>query len=95
MRSALLLIAGVLLAAPLVQAAPKTGEEALAIDLSSLPGGVTLFLKCNAWAPGRDHTMTSCGTVSLWQQANPLPGLQSSIYSHGGKPWEPDAKLLG
>jgi hypothetical protein len=95
MRPIPLLLVSILIAVPLAQATPKSGEEALALDLSSLPGGVTLFLKCNGWLPGREHAWTNCGTVGLWEQTNPVPGLQTSIFSMDGKPWEPDARLLG
>lgn len=64
------------------------GEEAATIDLSAAQGG-TYFVKCSK---GRD--LTNCGLLSLWQQTNPVPGLQSSVLSSGDRPYDPDGKLL-
>lgn len=66
---------------------PK-GEEVLPIDLSSA-GGPTLFLKCS-----RNPSFTDCGIISIWQQTNPIPGLQTSVQTMYATPYHPDDNLL-
>ena len=92
MRLVLTTLAGLALlgVAGLSTAAPG-GEETLTLDLSAIPDGPTLFVKCST--PGKD--LRNCGFLSIWQQANIAPQLQSTVFSFGGKPHEPDAKLLG
>lgn len=80
----LLLGTGLATAGPLD---PK-GEEVLPLDLSSA-GGPTLFLKCS-----RTASFTDCGIISVWQQTNPLAGLQTSIYTYYGTPYHQDDNLL-
>lgn len=65
------------------------GEEAFALDLSAV-GGPTLFLKCSRGTSLTDN----CGIISIWQQANIIPGLQTSIYSYGATQYERDDNLL-
>lgn len=65
------------------------GEEALTLDLSVLPGGSTYFLKCS-----RGADLANCGLVSIWEQTNGHPGLQTSIFAYGGRPVDPDFSIL-
>jgi len=85
--SALLLVgvSGVALAGP-------GGDEAFTLDLTAIPGGPMLYLKCsNTGATlGKD-----CGMISIWQQTNGAERLQSNIFSFAGKPHPSDEKLLG
>lgn len=85
----MLIVSGILLMSGLVAAAPVTGEEALTLDLTSIPNGSMYYLKCS-----RSHSITDCGLVSLWEQTNGMPGLQTSIFAYGGHPRDPDAHLL-
>lgn len=91
MRLAYILVAGLLLLSSFASAGKTGGEEFLALDLSALPDGGTYFIHCS------NHKATGpmdCGFVSLWQQANELDGLQTSV-AFLGKQWDPDARLLG
>jgi hypothetical protein len=63
------------------------GEPAtIPIDLSAA-GGPTMWLRCSG------DSVQNCGIASLWLQTNGVKGLQTSIFAHGGRPWEPDTKL--
>ena len=70
-------------------AAPPRGDEDYTIDLSVIPGGPTLYLKCS-----RGDTLTDCGLVSIWQQSNGVPGLQTVTKMYGGAPKPQDTPLL-
>lgn len=99
MRLSYYLVAAALLAAPSFAIAGKTaGEEAVALDLSAIPGGPTLYLKCNAWTSSKssDHSWTNCGTVGIWQQSNLVGGLQTTMFPYGTpmRPWDPDTPIL-
>lgn len=69
--------------------AGAAGDQALTIDLSVVPGGSTYFLKCS-----RSNTLANCGLVSLWEQTNGHPELQAGVFVYGGRPIDPDLKLL-
>lgn len=88
MRLALTLAALILLSG-IALAGPTTGEETLALDLTSIPGGSTYFLKCS-----RSRDIANCGLVSIWQQTNGIVGLQTTKFSFGGKPRQADSPLL-
>lgn len=99
MRLVYLLVAALLLGLPNLAVAGKTqGEEALALDLSAIPGGPTLFVKCGSWTASKssEHTWQNCGALSLWQQSNLVGGLQSNVFPYGTpmRPWDPDTPLL-
>ena len=84
------LIATVLVLAGLGGAGLATaGEEAFSLDLRVLPGGSLYFVKCS-----RSASLADCGLISLWEQTNGHPGLQSTIYSTGNRAVEPDFELL-
>lgn len=83
--TALLLFSGVAIAGP------PPGEPAIPIDLTVIPGGPLLFLKCSR--SGDD--LTNCGLVSLWQQSNGAPGLQTIQMPFGGQARPRDTLLLG
>ncbi|HVM44507.1 MAG TPA: hypothetical protein VM582_01125 [Candidatus Thermoplasmatota archaeon] len=84
-----LLVSGVLLLGGLATASPTKGEQTLTLDLSSIPGGSTYFIKCS-----RSHSLTDCGLVSLWQQSNEVGGLQTTTFAYGGRIRQPDTALL-
>lgn len=67
------------------------GEEAFTLDLSVIPGGSTYFLKCS-----KSASLTDCGLVSLWEQTNGHPGLQTNLFAYGNppRPVDPDFSLL-
>ena len=69
--------------------AGPVGEESFTLDLSSIPGGSTIFLKCS-----KSKDLTNCGIPSLWEQTNGMAGLQSSAFAYGGLPRPADEKLL-
>ena len=71
-------------------AGPPPGEPAIPIDLTPA-GGPLLFLKCSR--SGDD--LTDCGLVSLWQQSNGAPGLQTIQMPFGGQARPRDTLLLG
>lgn len=91
MRIVPLAILLVLLGAAGVVTARPEGDEAHQIDLSAVPGGPILFIKCSSGG----NLAKDCGVVSLWQQTNGRERLQSTIFAFGGRHHEPDAKLLG
>ena len=63
------------------------GEPAtIPIDLSAA-GGPQLWLRCTG------ESVDDCGIASLWLQSNGVKELQTTIFFHGGKPWDPDTKL--
>lgn len=66
------------------------GEEAFVLDLTAIPGGKMLYIKCS-----NGRTLTDCGFASLWEQTNDLPGLQTGVFNYGGRAWERDHHLLG
>ncbi|HUR68411.1 MAG TPA: hypothetical protein VM370_04135 [Candidatus Thermoplasmatota archaeon] len=89
MRIVHLLTAAALLAVALPGVALAGKDDPLTIPLDlSAAGGPTLWLRCQ----GSD--VATCGMVSLWQQTNKVPGLQTSVFAYGGKPWDPDTRLL-
>ena len=85
----LLVLAGV--AASGFAAAGNKGEEALTLDLSVIPGGSMYFLKCS-----KSASLTDCGLISLWEQTNGHPGLQTNLFAYGNppRPVDPDYAIL-
>lgn len=75
--------------AGLAIASPPPGDEDYTLDLSVLPGGPTLYLKCS-----RGDTLTDCGVISIWQQSNGVPGLQTIQKPYGGSARPRDTPLL-
>lgn len=72
-------------------AARPAGEEAFTLDLSVIPGGSTYFLKCS-----KSTTLANCGLVTVWQQTNGHPGLQTGVFAYGKppRPVNPDYSIL-
>lgn len=92
MRLSIVLVAAALFSsafAGLAAAIPPQGDEDFALDLSVLPGGPVLYLKCS-----RGHTLTDCGLVSIWQQSNDVPGLQMIQKPYGGTQRPRDTPIL-
>lgn len=86
------ILAGTLLLsslATLADAAPPAGDEDYTLDLTALPRGPTIYLKCS-----RGDTLTDCGIVSVWQQSNNVPGLQTIPMPYGGVVRPSDTPLL-
>lgn len=58
------------------------------LDLQSV-AGKTLYLKCE-----RATTEDDCLRFSVWEESNPVPGLQTTVFaSH--KRYDPDTRLFG
>lgn len=85
----IILTAAALLFSGVAIAAPETGSQTATIDLSAIPGGPTIFLKCS-----RSDSLTNCGLVSIWQQSNGVPGLQITPVHYGGVQKPMDTPLL-
>lgn len=68
--------------------AAGSDESAQTIDLSAVNGG-TYFIKCEN---GRE--VSKCQSPSLWQNSNPVEGLQSGIFASNAKRYDPDTRLL-
>jgi hypothetical protein len=82
----------VLLGASGLALAAPAGDEEFTFDLTALPGGPTLFLACS------EHDgklLDDCGFLTLWQQSNIAPRLQTRPVAFGGVPIERDTLLLG
>lgn len=71
-----------------IAAAGGNDESAQTLDLSAVNGG-TYFVKCEN---GRD--IRQCASPSLWQDSNPVGGLQTSKLASNGR-YDPDSHLLG
>lgn len=81
----------VLLGASGLALAAPAGDEELTLDLQAI-NGPTLFLACS------EHmgTLTNgCGFLTLWQQSNIAPRLQTGPVSFNGAPIARDTPLLG
>lgn len=77
-----------LIAGP-AHAGPPQGDEDGVLDLSAIPGGPTLYLKCS-----RGDLTNDCGVISIWQQSNGVPGLQIAPKPYGGQQRPRDTPLL-
>lgn len=91
MRLSILMAASTFLAIVATSGAATAGsggEELLALDLTPAGGGI-YFLGCTT---GMKNPL-QCGRLSLWEQTNPIPGLQTSIYQ-GDQPYNPDNDML-
>lgn len=86
-----LVIAGLVIA--LSGVATAGGEEVLALDLSAA-GGSTYFLKCTSAKGETTRSVLECMRVTVWEQTNVVPGLQTSIFASGDRPYDPDTRLL-
>lgn len=65
-----------------------SGEELLALDLTPAGGGI-YFLGCTTGQKDPTH----CGRLSLWEQTNPIVGLQTSK-AQGNRDYDPDNNML-
>lgn len=94
MRSLYVATALLLIGLPGLAMAGPGGDEAFTLDLTAIPGGPKLYLKCST--PGVTELLSpDCGVLSVWQQTNAADRLQSSIFSFGGRPHPADQNLLG
>lgn len=94
MRSILVASALLLVGLSGAAVAGPGGDEAYTLDLTAIPGGPMLYLKCSN--PAAASTLgKDCGLLSIWQQTNAAERLQSTTFSFAGKPHPSDEKLLG
>lgn len=86
---ATLAIAGLTNAAP---AAGNRDDSFEKIDLTSINAGV-YYVMCQNFED-RPSTVLDCRIPTVWEETNPVKGLQSTKYGIGGKAFDADTPLL-
>lgn len=77
------------LLAPAIASATIPDDSAFTLDLTAAGKGV-YYVKCM----NNSKDIASCPSPSLWEESNPVPGLQSTTFTSSGKVYVPDNELV-